>query len=636
VRALLGVLLAAAAGSTALPASAAAATQPCRAEGSECLLLTVPLDRSGGVPGTVRLRVERTPATRPVRPPLLVLAGHPGDSSRLIVGDGARYVLAGETRARDVVVMDLRGTGRSGALRCPWLERASGSRVTEAAAACARSLGPRRGFFTASDSAADVEAVRQAIGAEKIALLGSSHGAQVAFAYAQRYPSRVDRLALASIPGPHGFDALYRAGFAAVPEAVQVLCRKDRCQRASRDPLADVMALARHLERVPLSGTVNDKFGNPRRAGIEAFDLFEALRWAVDGDRAVMGYIRNALRGDPKPLLRHRRQIAASAARPSWSSAAAHAASRCEESLLPWSRAVPLGERGHTAMTFSQSLDAGALLPFGPRAALGSDVIALCRSWPMASPAPLPPRVLPPIPTLIVAGVDDMLAPVSVAREVADLIPGSRLLRLRGAGSDGFGWNGGGSSCARQVLRAFLAGAMPKDVCGPEWKPDRGASEPPPLALKEVSPDPRVSGRAGRTLTAVNATIRDGGAMVQEQLFRRFAELRGSPRGEWARIMSAPSRTGGLRTGSYTLSLRDHRLVLRGASYVPGVRVSGWVLFADEPAQRRGVLRVGGPGVARGRLVLSRGGMSGSLGGHPVRAPTRWGPELGFTVANGY
>lgn len=595
------------------------------------MMVTVPLDRSGGVPGHVSLRVERKRATRPRRAPLLMLTGMPGEPILRSFAADSWFSITAASRLRDIIAMDLRGTGRSGALRCRSFERASMTRPAVAAESCAAELGPRRGFYTAEDSAQDVEAVRQALGIDKLALVGGSYGAQVALAYARRHPDRVERLVLDSPFGPEGFDALYRPGLAAVPQAIQVLCRKRRCQHASDDPLVDLAAVARRLARGPLPGRLVGPSGRSRPASFRAFDLFAALFAALEGHRAVMGYIHNAARGDLKPLLRlGTRPASLLPAALRGDSRAAYAASMCEEARLPWSRSTPLAKRAAQTTALVGSLDPATLSPLGPRAALESDVLELCRLWPMGSPSPEPVRPIPPLPALVVASVEDMLAPVSMARAVANMIPGARLLRLRGAGHDVFG--SFGSSCAALIRERFLAGESPKDVCGPEHKSYRGAAKPPPLSLREVAPDPRVHGAAGRTLTAVNMTVRDGGAILQRDLLTRIYDLRLAPRPRWRRILLEPARAGALRRGSYAMGLARRRLVLRGASYVPGVRVSGSLLFAQEPLERRGVLRIAGPGGPNGTLIVRGGVMTGRLNGREVRAPTRWGPDLGFTI----
>jgi pimeloyl-ACP methyl ester carboxylesterase len=620
----LGVLLAAIGGFGGGGAEVAA---PCRPDPDrECLSVVVPLDRSGAVPGTVRLRGEVIRARHPsTRPPLLVLAGLPGWGSRQLAYDGPMSLARTEGHTRDVIKIDLRGTGRSGALTCAAMKRVTARRIAGAAARCARELGPRRGLYTVQDSVADVEAVRQVVGADHLALLGGSYGAQVAFAYAQRHPARVERLVLDSIPGPTGFDALYRPGLAAIPDAVQVLCRKRRCQHASGDPQGEVIRLARRLARGPLPGVVYGDDGRPRREGLRPFDLVGMLFAALAGDRSVLGQIHNANRGDLKPLLRRRwtaRTAPATTIPADLFSYAAYAASMCEESLLPWSPTTPISGRPRQSMALVSGQPPGAFGALGVRGALGSDVLELCRLWPMTGrPAAPPPQPLPAIPTLVAVSVEDMLAPVSSARAVAALIPGARLLRLRGAGHSPV--SSGLSSCADAAVGEFLARGATDEVCGPEHKSYRGAMRPPPLSLAELPPDRRVRGRAGRTLTAVNATVRDGRQILDEMLMRSFLELRARSRRDILAVLRRGKRVGGLRGGTYRMNATDGRLVLDGASYVPGVRLTGSVTFARE---RRGVIRVHGPAAARGTLVIRGGVVTGQLGGRDVRAPTRWGP----------
>jgi len=155
-----------------------------------CARLSVPLDRAGVVPGRVSLLVKRreTIAKRR-RGVLVVLAGGPGQSATEALGGESSRGVAAALDSRDVIVYDQRGTGRSGLLRCPSLERAGVFDFARPAAECARKLGPRRGFYTSKDTADDLEAIRKALGVEKLSLFGVSYGTRTAQAYALRYPT---------------------------------------------------------------------------------------------------------------------------------------------------------------------------------------------------------------------------------------------------------------------------------------------------------------------------------------------------------------------------------------------------------------------------------------------------------------
>ena len=623
---------------------------PCPEGDFGCARLTVPLDRSGAVAGSVRLHLEGDleGALSPA-PPVLAIGGAPGQATTAAlsaasldwaIDPGSRGpgpVGEDVESGRRIVVMDLRGTGKSSALRCRALELAAAAGVSEAAAACAAALGARRGFYTARDSAEDVEAVRQALGVDKIALLGVEYGARVALAYTRRHPDRVDRLLLQSPQPPEGGDLLYRSTFAAIPAVVREWCGR-ACRRASLAPVADAIALGQRLERGPIGGPVIDAAGRRRHLRLHARDLFEALgggRYggfflASPGD--MPGMLRNAARGDVAPLLRARESARWYTRIPSESdaslyfSAAAAAASLCEESVLPWPRAAALEDRDAAASAFAFGLPPRAFHPFGPRAALASDLVALCRKWPVASAAPDAPTALPAIPTLVTVGTQSLAAPVAHARAVAQLVPGARLLRLRGFASER---DLDVPTCVQPMVDAFFAGrALPSDCSSPVERVP--VSAPPPLSPAEVDPEPGMVGRAGRTLAAVRLTLRDGAATIPGRFFVRVV----TPGTRRRDLYGTPVRVGALRHGTYRLGFHPRRFALRDASYVQGVRVSGSIapFDRDNGASSRGHLRVGGPSAVRGRLVLRGRVLSGRLGGRPVR--TRIGdaayPDVSF------
>src|SRR5688500_13054897 len=135
-RPVLIVCLVLAAAALAPPADAALRFERCGGYGFACARMSVPLDRSGAVPGRVSLLVKRVRARRrggATRAPLFVLAGGPGQSATESFGPDALGVLFPAYRNRVLVIFDQRGTGRSGLLRCPRLERANLLRAGAAA-----------------------------------------------------------------------------------------------------------------------------------------------------------------------------------------------------------------------------------------------------------------------------------------------------------------------------------------------------------------------------------------------------------------------------------------------------------------------------------------------------------------------
>src|SRR3954454_6793238 len=110
-----GFLLALAATLLLVPAPARAAGG-CP-KGATCGRVTVPLDHTGVTPGTLSIAYSRVPATGTRAGTLVLLSGGPGQDA--IVFTASFSALLKELRpSYDIVFVDQRGTGNSGAVEC--------------------------------------------------------------------------------------------------------------------------------------------------------------------------------------------------------------------------------------------------------------------------------------------------------------------------------------------------------------------------------------------------------------------------------------------------------------------------------------------------------------------------------------
>ncbi len=595
---------------------AGAAADDCGGDRHLCTRVSVPLDRSGGVPGTVSLHVERMVAEKATRPPVFVLVSELGVSNTGIEHSPAN-MLGTESRSRDVIVVDLRGTGRSGALRCPSLE--NGRRHDAAAgASCAAALGPRRAFYTAADSASDIEAVRQSLGAPRIALLGVAYGTHAAMEYARRYPAHVERLVLDSPVGPDGFDTLGRNSMRAAPRVLRGLCRRGRCRSSSLDIAADLARLAARLGRQPMHGAFVDRRGRKHRRSVDAAGLLEIL---AAGDLHYLvrlglpAAIHDALRGDPAALLRlsERASEGHGFRKPREASAGAYAVALCEDALLPWPDGTPWAQRRSQAASFVTGLPAGTFGPFEPEAALGGAAIELCEQWPSSARTAPPAGAFPPVPTLLHASDWSIRSPVEDARAVSARIPGSRLLIERIIFADR-GRDDSDADCPSRERGRFLAGGEPERC--PAWL--LAAPFPPSSKILRRTSSGGLGGRTGRTVAALRATLvagitELGGELLSALIIRRDT---GDD------FYESTLRTGGLHGGSYAFGISRNLYVLRRASFARGIRISGWLTERDDTghlARGSGRFRVGGPAAAHGTLTVRDGVMTGSLGRRKIR-----------------
>ncbi|HEY5261431.1 MAG TPA: alpha/beta fold hydrolase, partial [Solirubrobacteraceae bacterium] len=310
----LGVPLLWTALAAAQPAAAGALTfVPCAGtQEFSCATLDVPLDRAGSVAGTVALSVERlesnpTHPSTPTSSAVVALAGGPGQAA-LPLAQASAKLIAPALAGRDLLVFDQRGTGTSDPLACAALEGDEPfSAIGQAFERCAQQVGPARGGYTTQESVADIEALRQAAGYQKLVLFGVSYGTKVALEYAERYPQNVEALLLDSVVAPERDDPFTLATFKAMKPVFEELCSDGACAGITTNPLGDIAQLAAQLQKHALSGYVYDGSGHRHRATLSNVDLLNLIG---AGDlnptlRALLpASVQSALHGDPAPLLR--------------------------------------------------------------------------------------------------------------------------------------------------------------------------------------------------------------------------------------------------------------------------------------------------------------------------------------------
>jgi pimeloyl-ACP methyl ester carboxylesterase len=555
----------------------------------ECTHVTVPLDRSGAVPGKLKLYVERSPGGG--KQAVFALAGGPGQGNSTVTLSFNRTLPL--PRDHYLVVFDQRGTGRSGALNCPELERETKRPVDVRAEACAKRLGPKRALFTTRDSVEDLEAVRKRIGDDKITLYGVSYGTKVAVAYALRYPEHVDRLILDSVVEPEGQNPFDLTSFAALPRVLGEVCRGE-CKGVTPDLPGDVAQLAARLRSAPLKGPFVGARGKRRTVSITERDLYALIR-AADLDPMARaeypGAIRSALDGDLAPLLRleHRFDRLPDIPVPPDAvqslSFSLFTATLCEEAPLPWDRTAAPADRLQQARDHAAAIPDEQFAPFDRSTALALDQNSLllqCSRWPAAAEAPaLALGPLPDVPVLVLAGEED--------ERVASRFPQATVVRVPKTAHAVLGQPQ--TRCAETVVKRWFAGRPVGDPCAKAKRPQR-VLPLLPAKLGDVKPAP---GPRGRTLAATLLTLTD--------LYREHDVL--------GFLLDKP-HGGGLRGGFWTE--RRNRLRLTRLTLVPGVKVSGHL---NAFGRVSGSITIKGP--VSGKLVAHKGVLTGRLGGKQVR-----------------
>ena len=599
--------------------TAALAFTPCQPAGYECGTLGVPLDRTGAVPGQVTLNIKRAvAASNPNRVAVVALAGGPGQAAVPLAQDFAT-LLGPALASRDLLTFDQRGTGGSTRLRCSALTSSSSASGTDAVRSCAQQLGPSRGFYRTVDSVADLEALRQEAGYEKLVLFGVSYGTKVAEAYASAYPDRVESLVLDSVVTPEGPDAFERSSLAATPRILDQLCANSLCSGITSSASADLAKLTVKLRKASLKGTVYSGSARGFRArltenGLSQIILTSDLNPAIRAQ--VPAAMRSALLGDPQPLLRisARTNGLSNAAVPRAGfqsdddiSQELFLATVCEESqTLPWARDATTQARIDQAEAAAKALAPGSTGPFSTNTALVGSYIPQCVGWPNASPAPVADAPLPPAPALIIDGQQDFRTPVEDASGVAARIgPSAQLLPVPNVGHSTT--SADPTTCSADAIAAFFGGT-PVAQCPADSTPRYAPTPRAPRTFAGLKPYSGVRGTAGRTVQAVRLTAND--ARIQY-----IAE---------ALTTGTESPVGGLRGGAAGPGKGGIRLVRYAV--VPGVTLSGTL-----KANGTSTFTVAGSKAARGTLRISSGlRVTGRLGGK--RVSTRFGGSAAASI----
>src|SRR3954454_5817429 len=304
--------------------------------GVKCAGLTVPLDRAGVDPGSVDLRIGR--AGNLAGPTLMYLSGGPGGAGLSEMLSVVSMLPELEDRFR-LIGYDQRGTGRSGLLRCPELEKDPNLRSTAAAEKCADRLGVARKHYTTPDSVEDMEAIRQQLGVEKLTLFGISYGTELAIAYARAHPAHVERLILDSVVDADDRDPYASVNFRAMGPSLKSLC-PGHCEDISADPAADLAQLVAQPRGTSLRAFSYDGRGRSHRVKIGPLALLD-LMFTSDYIPPIRALVpaggKAALPGDGALLARLIREVGPvdDLVSPRDFSTA-RSATVCETTPLPW------------------------------------------------------------------------------------------------------------------------------------------------------------------------------------------------------------------------------------------------------------------------------------------------------------
>lgn len=582
----------------------------CQSPAPWCGTLLRPLDPSGAVPGKLGVYFEYYPhsAAGAAAGTLVATEGGPGYPA---TGSRAEYLaLFAPLRARyDVLIMDNRGTGRSGAVDCRELQNAAA--LTEAGiGACGRSLGRSAPLYGTALAADDLAAVLDALAIGRIGLYGDSYGTFFAQTFALRHPDRLRALVLDGaypLDGPdYGWFPHYAA---ATREKFNLACRRaPACASVPGSSLEHIAPALGLLRQRPFTARVRDDDGRVATFTADAAALAIVMYGgspAYASVRELDAAARAFAAGDQAPLLRLMAETFGSVdsrdptRAPEKFSAGLAAAVFCQDSpqifdmrLPPEQRSAQrdrlIAAREHTEprMYAPFTFDEYRHMP------LDYTFIDECVGWPVIAQgppaAPLVPAGAryPGVPVLVVSGELDNMTTVADGAAAAARFPHARHLVI----ANSFHVNalpGARSECGALLVRRFFDGLDVGDTACAARVPAVRLVPRFARSARELAPATALAGNQADAaeLSAVSAAL-----FTAEDVLTRAEE-------------HGPGNALGLRGGSVASEALGTglKLTLKEVRWTEDVAVSGQL---ECPGRTRSV---------RAHLRLQTSGGGGTL-----------------------
>ena len=609
----------------------------CAAPQAWCGTFSRALDPASVVPGTITVYFEYYPHTGAgvTQGTLVATEGGPGYPA---TGTSASYLAlyAPFRPSHDVLLMDNRGTGRSGAVDCPELQHAP--TVTEAnVAACGKSLGARAPLYSTTLATDDLAALLEALAIGRIDLYGDSYGTFFAQVFALRHPEKLRSLVLdGAYPLGGAAYAWYPAYAPAMRDKFNLACeRSAACNQLPGSSVSHIEPALRLLRAHPFPAQARDTTGKLQSFTANATQLAIVMFGGAPA-RATLREVDAAARaftaGDQSPLLRLMAETHSGVdSRDEQQSPAAFseglaAAVMCQDAPQIYDMTLePAARRADRdrAIAHRQAVAPDTYAPFTIDEYRGMPLdyafIDECVQWP-TSPANYPagrltagPASYPTVPTLVLSGdLDNMTSVADGAGAAANFPRGRQVILRNSLHVDAL--PGARSECGTVLVRHFLATLEVGDLSCTQAAAEIRLVPRFARRLHELDPAAALPRNAAGTdqLRAVSAALLAAGDAIV-----RAPEI-------------SPGTGVGLRGGSYTVqeSSGVYRLTLRELRWAEDLAVSGTLEVPRYYGEAHATLQLHGANELSGTLKVewlegaprAMAKVHGLLGGRAVAA----------------
>ena len=274
----------------------------------------VPEDHDQPEGKKIKLHVAVLPAYVRTRAPdpLLLLAGGPGQAASDI--GKIALVFDAVRRARDIVLIDQRGTGRSHPFACKLFDTPDPVAAMLQAPPdpaklreCAEGFDGDPRLYTTPAFLRDLESVRAALGVDEVNLWGGSYGSRVALAYLRAHPERI-RTAILDGVAPSSMRIMFEAllnGEAQLARTIAECAANQACVTAYPRLADDWARLARDYASARPVTLAHPRTGEKQTLDADFLALDGALRallYSAEYGALIPELITRAAAGDLAPL----------------------------------------------------------------------------------------------------------------------------------------------------------------------------------------------------------------------------------------------------------------------------------------------------------------------------------------------
>jgi pimeloyl-ACP methyl ester carboxylesterase len=562
-----------------------------------CGRIARPLDPTGAIRDSLNIHFEWLPHRNTNEASKGVIVANEGGPGSGSTGTRESYrTLFGPLLAgRDLLLMDNRGTGSSGAIDCEPLQ--SEPVMTYAAIkACGGQLGNRATLFGTGVAADDLAAILDSLHVKKADLYGDSYGTFFVQTFAGRHPDRVRSLILDGAFPVLGDSPWYETESAAMRRAYDLVCRRSAaCRTLPGSSMDRITRLISEARKLPIQATivVERKPRHISMAPSSIATIMDASGLATvpyrELDAAARAFHEDA---DVLPLLR----LVAESYAVNEDAGSAQSYSRglfmavsCADypqaydmRLDPASRQAGwldalAQERNHAPNAFAPfTID--EWLSMAP----DYSTVKLCLDWPAQSGPyppgqPVPPTTkFPAVPTLVISGDLDTITTAAEGKATAALFPSARqVVEINGAHVDAID---DPYDCASRIARRFVETL---DAGNTQCLTHIPEVRMVPMFARRVDQLPQST----RQLRAANAALQAVGDAL-------------------ARTSWLTRNGSGLRGGTYTRSASGNleRIRLTGYRWTQDLPVSGTITMDGHNGTVHAAVKVSG--ASRGMLSM--------------------------------